>query len=113
MAEENEASSTESLEKKDTEKIEREPEEGIVEERVYVVPLRKAWVAPRGERAPKAIRILRRFIERHMKTESVIISNEVNEAVWRRGIEKPPRKIRVRALKDEDGNVTVKLAGGD
>jgi large subunit ribosomal protein L31e len=34
----------------------------------------------------------------------------VNEKVWSRGIEKPPRKIKVRATKDKDGNVTVYLA---
>jgi len=43
----------------------------------------------------------------------LIISNDVNEKVWSRGIEKPPRKIRVRAAKDKDGNVTVFLAEGE
>jgi ribosomal protein L31E len=43
----------------------------------------------------------------------LIISNDVNEKVWRRSIEKPPRKIRVRAAKDKDGNVTVFLAEGE
>jgi large subunit ribosomal protein L31e len=43
----------------------------------------------------------------------LIITNEVNEKVWSRSIEKPPRKIRVRAAKDEDGNVTVFLAEGN
>jgi len=43
----------------------------------------------------------------------LIISNDVNEKVWRRSIEKPPRKIRVRAAKDGDGNVTVFLAEGE
>src|SRR3972149_4739943 len=41
---------------------------------------------------------------------SLIISKEINEKIWDRGIEKPPRKIRVRAAKDKDGNVTVYLA---
>jgi ribosomal protein L31E len=37
----------------------------------------------------------------------------VNERVWMRGIEKPPRKIRIRVAKDKEGNVTVYLAEGD
>jgi large subunit ribosomal protein L31e len=41
------------------------------------------------------------------------ISSEVNEKIWDKGIEKPPRKIRVRAAKDSDGNVTVYLAEGE
>lgn len=98
----------------------------VVEERIYTIPLRRAWTAPRNRRTPRAIRLIRSFIQRHMKvglkTEggeaweeggSLIISNEVNELVWRRGIEKPPRKIRVRAVKDKEGNVTVYLAEGD
>jgi large subunit ribosomal protein L31e len=38
------------------------------------------------------------------------ITKEVNERIWDRGIEKPPRKIRVKATKDKEGNVTVHLA---
>jgi len=102
-------------------KKEKLEEEEVVEERIYTIPLRRAWVAPRKHRTPRAVRLIKRFIQRHMKLESkleeeeeeegkLIISNEVNEAVWRRGIEKPPRKIRVRAVKDKEGNVTVYLA---
>lgn len=99
-------------------------EEDIVEERFYTIPLGKAWIAPSKKRAPRAIRIIRDFIKRHMKVETlegseeteskrIIISNEVNEKIWERGIEKPPRKIRVKAVKDREGNVTVYLAEGD
>ena len=45
--------------------------------------------------------------------ESLKISNEVNEHLWSRGIQKPPRKIRVRAIKDNEGIVTVRLAEGE
>jgi large subunit ribosomal protein L31e len=104
-----------------------EIEEEIVEERFYTIPLGKAWLMPPNKRAPKAIRIIRDFIKRHMRLEArkegeeeeeaepkrLIISNEVNEKVWSRGIEKPPRKIRVRVARDKDGNVTVYLAEGD
>ena len=105
------------------EKLEKEE---IVEERIYTIPLSKAWIAPPNKRAPKAIRIIKAFLTRHMKLEArregeveeeepkrLIISNIVNERVWRRGIEKPPRKIRVRAAKDKEGNITVYLAEGD
>lgn len=101
-------------------------EEEIVEERFYTISLGKAWLMPQNKRAPKAIRIIKDFLKRHMKLEAreegaeeesepkrLIISNEVNEKVWSKGIEKPPRKIRVRAAKDKDGNVTVYLAEGD
>jgi len=96
------------------EEVEREAmEEGIVEERIYTIPLSKAWVSPRKKRAPRAIRIVKGFITRHMKPESISISGEVNKRIWSRGIEKPPRKIRIRAAKDEDGKVSVYLAEAD
>ena len=41
------------------------------------------------------------------------LSLPVNEKLWSRGIEKPPRKIRVRVVKDKEGVVTVRLAEGD
>jgi len=92
---------------------EKEAKEEIVEERVYTIPLSRAWVSPRKERAPKATRILKAFIKRHMKPEAILLSKDVNEQIWRRGIEKPPRKIRVRAVKDRDGKVSVHVAEAD
>jgi large subunit ribosomal protein L31e len=101
----------------------KELEEEIVEERFYTIPLRKAWISQRKKRAPRAMRIIRSFVEKHMKirtevegeeeAEVLVISNEVNEKIWSRGIEKPPRKIRVRAVKDKEGVITVHLAEGD
>jgi large subunit ribosomal protein L31e len=81
-----------------------------VEERIYTVPLGKAWVVPKYRRAEKAITILRQFTLRHMKPEAMVIDPSVNEAIWARGIRNPPRKIRVRLSKDDDGIVTVTLA---
>lgn len=94
---------------------EEEEEEDIVEERIYTVPLGRAWIAPRKKHTPRAIRLLRGFIKRHMKTDedSIRITNKVNEKIWSRGIEKPPRKIRIRATRDSEGIVTVRLAEGD
>jgi large subunit ribosomal protein L31e len=47
---------------------------------------------------------------RHFKPESLKISQEVNEAIWSRGIKKPPRKLKLRATKNIDGLVVVYLA---
>jgi large subunit ribosomal protein L31e len=80
------------------------------EERIYTVPLGRAWVAPRYRRAEKAVTVLRKFVQRHMKPEEVVIEPAVNEAIWARGIANPPRKIRVRLSKDDEGLVTVSLA---
>ena len=106
---------------------EKEKEEEIVEEKIYTIPLSKVWIRPPNKRAPRAMHMIRSFVVRHMKLEvrrgeeeeeggepkRLVVSNEVNERVWCRGIGKPPRKIRVRAAKDKEGNVTVYLAEGD
>ena len=103
-------------------KEKEEFDEDIVEERFYTIPLRKVWNSPRKKRAPKAGRLVKSFVMKHMKVrteadeeeaEKLVISNEVNEKLWSRGIEKPPRKIRVRVVKDKEGVVTVLLAEGD
>jgi len=104
-------------------KKKKEEEEEIVEERTYTIPLGKALIKPPKKRAPRAMRMIRAFITKHMKLTAtaeegeeekelpnLVISEEVNEKVWGRGIEKPPRKIRVRAAKDKDGNIKVYLA---
>ena len=42
--------------------------------------------------------------------KQLFIDPPVNQFIWSRGIEKPPSKVRVRALKFEDGSVIVHLA---
>jgi large subunit ribosomal protein L31e len=87
---------------------EGEEEIEVVEEKTYTISLRHVWVVtPRGKRAPRAVRDVRDFVARHMKAEEVAMSNEVNAALWARSINKPPRKITVRAVKDKEGKVIV------
>ena len=87
------------------------PEEEIIDERIYTVPLRKAyWTGSRLRRSNRAVRILREFIERHMKPDELLIQPEVNERIWARGIQKPPRRIRIRATKNSESVVRVYLA---
>ena len=84
-------------------------DENIIEERVFNIPLYSGGTHTTKGRAPKALRTLRSFIEKHMKTGTIAISTEVNEEIWRRGTEKPPRHLRVRAAKAKDGKVTIYL----
>ena len=78
-------------------------------ERVYVIPLRDAKTAPHTKRSPKATRVVREFIQKHMKSDDVKMDSSVNEKIWERGIQKIPPKIKVKATKDEDGSVLVTL----
>ena len=88
--------------------------EEIVVERLYTIPLGKAYEAVRKKRAKRAVTMVKDFIMRHMKVEDedLGIDPALNEYLWTRGIEKPPRRVRVRATKDRDGFVKVFLIEG-
>ena len=84
-------------------------DEEILDYRVYVIPLRNAYRAPRKKRTPRAVRLIREFVKRHVKPfkrvggdqEKVVdiyISQRLNELLWKRSIEKPPRRIRVLTI---------------
>ncbi len=78
-----------------------------MEERIIIVPLRKVLNAPRTKRVPRAVKIIRSHIARHMKIEEedVWLDTPINEELWKRGIENPPNKIKVKATKFKDQNL--------
>ncbi|HSQ02318.1 MAG TPA: 50S ribosomal protein L31e [Methanobacterium sp.] len=78
-------------------------------ERVYIIPLRDVKRVPRTIRSPKAVRLVREFLQKHMKSDDIKIDSSVNEKIWERGIQKVPPKIKVKATKEEDGSVSVTL----
>lgn len=92
---------------------EEEEKANIVEEKVYTIPLGRVWNIQQPYRTPKSIKLVRNYIKRHMKADVVKLQAGLNRFMWRRGIEKPPRRVRVRATKDKDGNVKVYLAEGE
>lgn len=71
-------------------------------ERIYIVNLSDAYECVRNKRAGGAVKILRHFMARHMKVDekNVSISEGTNSLIWRDSIQKPPRKIKVRVVKD-------------
>src|SRR4030042_602222 len=48
-------------------KKKKEEEEDIVEEKTYTIPLGKALIMPPRKRAPRAMRMVKAFIMKHMK----------------------------------------------
>lgn len=79
-----------------------EPKAGM--ERVYNVPLGKIYKFPRTKRAMKAGKFLRSYIARHYRVEDndVKVSNMVNSYIWRHGMKKPPRRIKVKTKRVDD-----------
>jgi large subunit ribosomal protein L31e len=79
-------------------------------ERTYNVPLRKEYrKVPRWRRTKKAVDALREFLVKHMKSEDVKLSQELNEHVWKHGIKNPPHHVKINVTKDEKGVVNADL----
>jgi large subunit ribosomal protein L31e len=75
--------------------------------RIYTINLGKAWLTPRYRRTDRVVNMIREFAEKHMKTNEVKLDQELNRHVWKKGKANPPRRLRVRMTKDEDGIVIV------
>lgn len=77
-------------------------------EREYVIPLRNKWKrVPRYKRANKAVKAIKEFLAKHMKIrdrdlKKIKIDRYLNEEIWFRGIRKPPSRIKVKAVKEND-----------
>ncbi|HEX2014494.1 MAG TPA: 50S ribosomal protein L31e [Nitrososphaera sp.] len=77
--------------------------------RVYTINLSKAWLTPQYRRTDRVVNMIREFAEKHMKSQEVKLDQDLNRQIWSRGKTNPPRKVRVKMVKDEDGAVTVSL----
>jgi large subunit ribosomal protein L31e len=81
-------------------------------ERVYIVPLRRETLkVPPFKKANKAVKTVREFISRHMKSDNVVIGKYLNLNIWNHGAKNPPHKVKVNAVKDDKGKVFVELVG--
>lgn len=76
-------------------------------ERVYTINLGKVLLSPDNQRAKRAINMVKEFARHHMKTQEIKIEGELNQKIWERGIKHPPRKIRVRMTKTDEGHIIV------
>jgi large subunit ribosomal protein L31e len=80
------------------------------EERIVTVPLRDVKKVSAGDRADKAMKLIRTHLAKQFSVDedAVRLDPSVNEAVWKQGRAKPPSKLRVRAARfDEAGESVV------
>ena len=77
-----------------------------------IVPLRKAWSITRFKRAPRAMQIIKDHVIQHLKVkedEEVWIDPSVNEHIWSRGIENPPRKVRLQVIRHDEPDIPIEV----
>ncbi len=77
--------------------------------RVYTINLGKAWITQEHKRTDRVVNMIREFAEKHMKSNEIKLDQDLNRQLWSRGKTNPPRKVRVKMVKEEDGTVTVSL----
>jgi large subunit ribosomal protein L31e len=77
--------------------------------RVYTINLGKAWITPQHKRTDRVVNMIREFAGKHMKSKEVKLDQDLNRQLWSRGKTNPPRKLRVKMVKEEGGTVTVSL----
>ena len=76
-------------------------------ERVYTINLGKVKLSQSQHRAVRAINMIREFARHHMKVETIKIEEELAQQIWSKGVRSPPRKVRVRMTKTDEGYVLV------
>jgi len=82
-------------------------------ERKHIIPLRKEFLkVPIYLRTRKAVKTVKKYISRHMKTEDVRIGKYLNLKLWSRGNRNPPHKVEVIAelVTDKKDNKEIKYA---
>jgi large subunit ribosomal protein L31e len=79
-------------------------------EKIYVIPLKKSGFKS-SKSAPTAVKRVKSYLTRHMKVEreKIWIDDSLNNALWGHGKYHSPSKIRVKAVKFEDGVVEAYL----
>ncbi len=82
-------------------------------ERVYTINLGKVLLSPDNQRAKRAVNMIKEFARHHMKIEQIKLEEDVSHLLWSRGIRHPPRKIRVRMSKTDEGYVLVSKYEGE
>lgn len=81
-------------------------------ERVYVIPLRRETLkVPPYKKANKAMKTIREFVSKHMKSSDVFVGKYLNLKIWSHGMKNPPHKVKVTAAKDDKGKVFVEIVG--
>jgi large subunit ribosomal protein L31e len=77
--------------------------------RVYTINLGKAWITPEHKRTDRVVNMIREFAGKHMKSNEIKLDQDLNRQLWSSGKTNPPRKVRVKMVKEEGGAVTVSL----
>ena len=83
-----------------------------MEEKVFTINLRKDGLkTSRQKKSNRASSAVREYLRKHMKTDTgnIRIGNSINKEIWSRGNQKPPAKIKIKAIRPDDGLVKAEM----
>ncbi len=69
---------------------------------VHTINLGKVLLSQRQHRAVRAINMIREYTLRHRGAVNVKIDEKLAQRIWARGVRRPPRKITVEFVEDDD-----------
>lgn len=82
----------------------------LSKEKVLSINLRKKAIkSTRWSRTKSYIKALREQLKNELKVDKIKIDKKLNDKIWERGIEKPKLKLRLKAIKLDDGSIRVEL----
>jgi len=73
-----------------------------MDERLYTIPLGKAYEGPTVKRANRAVTLVREYITKHAKVSNVSISGTLNRYLWKGSRKHPPRNVKIKVIKEGD-----------
>ena len=71
--------------------------------RTYTIPLRREFnKAANYRKTDKAVKAVREFLQKHMKTKEVRLGKQLNLELWKHGRKNPPSRVKVTVVKKDD-----------
>ena len=82
----------------------------MADEKIMTINLRKGLKkSPRWDRSRKATSNLRKILLRHTKSDKLFIDPKISQFIWRKSIERPVSKIRVKITKKDSKTSKIEL----
>jgi large subunit ribosomal protein L31e len=82
----------------------------MAEEKILNLNLRKQSLqVAKWRRSKDLTQLLKQVLKKKLKSDKIKIEKKLNEAIWKRGMENPPTKLRLKTVKQEDGTIKIDL----
>ena len=87
----------------------KEKKKEEAKESIHVIDLGGAYKAPSSKRNRRAVTLLKGYLMKHTRKSNIKIADPLNNVLCKRGVGKPPRRIKIKARVEED-TVTADVA---